>query len=445
LSVRVAWLCLLAGCLPELDNAVVVRGRHVNVYADPAIPVCKRAIAIADRYVEDTAALLAIPPPSVDYFLFDGPTNCASGDYTNVSCVIGGDVFANAWVHFHELAHAVDDSFPPALFAEGFAEALSIPSNAARSIGVTRATARLELESTAFRAGDPLTNYRVAGDFVRYLLERFGVIRYRAFARSLLSLSDEITIRRAFERAYRVSLEQVIADWRATDPASSTLVIPADVVECHDPVPPVGFETWGDDDVEPDECTSGVSEHGTVYAQQSRRYGFEVNAPGLFQIQVEGAGAGRGEVRSCVDGAIHGYDMATSATRFTTLPLRAGRHAIQLVEGARSWRIGRLGGMGETCEDAPTFTAPARDTWQLEFRGHSETWLRIAQPGARELVVAATAPVDVCVGACGDLQCQRITSPSPVSPEAGPLYIRIVAAAPDLKSVFVTSVDDSSR
>jgi hypothetical protein len=92
---------------------------------------------------------------------------------------------------------------------------------------------------------------------VRYLLERFGAVRYREFASSLLSLSDQITIRRVFHHVYGVSLDDVIEHWRITDPASSTLIVPVDVAECHDPISPVGLETWGMDDIVPDGCASG--------------------------------------------------------------------------------------------------------------------------------------------------------------------------------------------
>jgi hypothetical protein len=442
LVVRLA-LCLLAGCLPELDDAVVVRGRHVTVYADPAIPVCERAVADADRFIEDSSAMLGIPPRPIDYYLFDGPTHCGLGRTTNVSCVINGTVYANVWIHFHELVHAVDDTYPPALFVEGFAEALSIPSEAARRDAAPRANARLDLETTAFRAGPPAENYRVAGDFVRYLLEQFGAVRYRAFASSLLSLSDLITIRRVFEQVYGVSLADVIARWRVTDPGSSTLIVPVDVTECHDPISPVGPETWAIEDIVPDACTSGRTANGTPYVQPHRRYGFEVTEPGLFAIHVAG-GEGGSAVRSCVDHTVHEHASSADSMRFLTLPLHAGRHAIELGEEVQAWRVARLGEVGETCETAPTFTAPASDVWQLEFRGRPTTWIRIAYDGARAFSVSATvhSPVFVCTGECDDQRCRPLQSRAALEPRPGPLYIKLAGHA-DWQSVTIATSDGS--
>jgi hypothetical protein len=413
------------------------------VHADPAIPVCERAVADADRFVEDAAAMLGNSPRPIDYYLFDGPTQCGIGRATNVSCVINGTVYANVWIHFHELVHAVDDTYPPALFVEGLAEALSIPSDIARRDVTPRASARVNLEATAFRAGSPQENYRVAGDFVRYLLEQFGAVRYRSFASSLLSLSDQITIRRVFEQVYGVSLDDVIERWRITDPASSTLIVPVDFVECHDPIRPVGPETWGIDEMVPDGCVSGSTANGTPYTQPYRRYGFEVTEPGLFEIHVAGGETGSA-VRSCVDHAVHDHVTSADSMQFLTVPLHAGRHAIELGEGAKAWRVGRLGKVGETCETAPTFTAPASDVWQLEFRGRPTSWIRIAYDGARAFSISATerSPVFVCTGECDDQRCRPLQSRSALEPRPGPLYIKLAGPA-DWQAVTIATSDDS--
>lgn len=448
-------LLLLAGCLPELagclpdgvDDAVVMRGRHVTVYADPAIPVCEDALAAADRFVEDTATVLGVSPPAIDYYLFDGPTNCGTGQYATASCEIAGNVYANAWIHFHELAHAVDRSHPPALFVEGLAEALSIPSDAARrNLDLAhRATAQLPLESTEFRAGPPDQNYRVAGDFVRYLLERYGGPRYRAFARAVLSLADQITIRSAFERAYERPLDEVIAEWRLADPGGSALVVPVDLVECHDPIPPIGVETWAVDEVVPNACASGVTRHGTSYVQHTRRYGFEVTEPGLFMIHVAGTTEHRGIVRSCTDGELHEYATSVAASRassrFLTVPLRRGRHAIEMVEGVTAWRVERLGDVGKTCETAPTFTAPTSAPWRLEFQGRSGAWIRIAHDDARTLSVSTTSPAYVCTGECADQRCRPLTGRRPVESNVGPIYVRLPESEADAQSVTVEVTD----
>src|SRR5690606_1552715 len=101
-------------------------------------------------------------------------TGCGYGQYTGASCTMGSTVYSNAWIHYHELVHAVDNSHPPAVFAEGVAEALTTPLSAARNSTLARATAEIDFDSPAFRAGIPSDEYAIAGDFVRFVLEKFG-------------------------------------------------------------------------------------------------------------------------------------------------------------------------------------------------------------------------------------------------------------------------------
>ena len=83
---------LPAGCLPELNEAaVVVKGRHVTVHATPTVPVCEDAVAVADRFVEDASAMLGVPPPPIDYYIFDGATGCGYGKYAMASCATYGN------------------------------------------------------------------------------------------------------------------------------------------------------------------------------------------------------------------------------------------------------------------------------------------------------------------------------------------------------------------
>lgn len=440
---RWAWLWLLAGCLPELDGGVVIEGRHVTVHADPAIPVCEDAVANADRFVEDTSAMLGVEPPHIDYYLFDGPTGCGYGQYATASCAINGAVFANVWIHYHELVHAVDDSHPPALFVEGLAEALSIPSSVARNTSLSRKDAEVPFESTRFRAGEPATNYQVAGDFVRYLLDRFGMVRYRRFAHSLVSLADQITIRRAFREAFDATLDDVIADWRRTDPRDSALSVPVDLAECHDVITPISDETWGADHVEPSSCATGTTSRGSYYAQPQHRYGFEVSEPGLFLVHAGGGEGARCALRSCVAGRRDEYSMSGDVQGFVATPLVAGRHAIELLDGVERWRVSRLGDVGSSCETAPSFTAPAGEAWRLELRGEPATWLRVDYEGDRPVYAYTrlTSPTRMCVGGCAPSQCKPLAHQIVVERLAGqPLYIEL-GPRTDAAPLVIVGVD----
>ncbi len=406
---RWALSLLVAGCVPELGDAVVVQGRHVTVHADPAIPICNEAVAVADRFVEDVAALIGVQPPAIDYYLFDGETGCGTNQYAMASCEINGDVYANAWIHFHELAHAVDNTHPPALFVEGFAEAMSWSAKTARAQLPPPADVRLPLESTEFRAGDLHLHYRLGGSFVRYLLERFGMARYHTFARGLVSLSDRITIARAFEQVYEMPLDDVIASWRETDPSTSQMTLPIDLVECGDPLPPDSPDTWLRDKLPPSGCVSGQTKNGTVYTQHARRYGFEVSEPGLFAIQLATAGTSGAALWSCVDGTRYAYTTVANMTPFEIRPLAAGRYALEVFDGVQGWRISRLGERARSCDAAPAFHAPNGD-WRIDLHGQRGTWVRIDQDEARQLFVSPKKPVRICTGDCSSQHCRELTT-----------------------------------
>jgi hypothetical protein len=442
----VRWsLCFLAGCLVEPDYTIETRGRHVTVHADPAIPVCPQAVAAADRFVEDTAAMLGVSPPSIDYFVFDGPTGCDFGEYTNTSCTVGTTVYANAWIHYHELVHAVDDSLPPALFVEGFAVALSRKSEDARGDSIARADAALDFGSSLFRAGSPAEEYHVAGDFVRYLVERFGAERYRSFARSLSYLADPITIHRSFAHAFGTSLDDTIASWRATSSAASTLRVPIDDADCQDPVPPLAPGLWEVQDTHANTCLSGTTAAGSVFVQPAGRHGFEVTEPGLHLIEASCDGAAKGKLRSCAAGTE--YDLATSAAsrRFTIANLSAGRHAIDLDGATQAWRVERVGDPATTCEAAAAFTAPEHARWQLDVHGVPGMWIRIAHDG---FPLYASSNEDsaarACWGSCSELRCVPIAYGAVLGDVHGePVYIvfGLTAAATEVVTVKTVGED----
>jgi hypothetical protein len=440
----VRWsLLLAAGCIAEPSPGVELKGRHVTVHADPAIPICAPAVALADRYVEDIATALGIAPHPIDYYLIDGDTGCGFGQYVGASCTRGRTVYANAWIHYHELVHAVDDTYPPALFVEGLAEALSIPSQDARKVELDRAHAQLDFDSPTFRARIPWQEYKVAGDFMRFLVERYGGARYHVFARSVLGLSDPISTRRAFVAAFDAQLDDEVAAWRAYSPASSPLHVPVDDVGCLSPIAPVAADTWRDDAVAADGCESGKTEHGTVYTQPSARAGFEVTTPGVYLVEATtDRGDQRGKLRSCAADVDYEYRASGSSRRFMAVPLVAGRHAIDLVEGTRAWSVARLGAIGETCDTAAIFAPPAGERWYLDLRGAPATWLRVADTRRLYGFSDAASDARMCWGPCDELHCESIVGGATVDPRGEPLHVVLgTGVTPTTANVIVRTTD----
>jgi hypothetical protein len=443
----VRWLSLLlfAGCLPELeDEAVVTKGKYVTVHATETVPVCEDAITVADRFVEDASAMLGVSPPQIDYYIFDGPTGCGYGQLAMASCATYGTVYANHWIHFHELVHAVDESHPPALFAEGLAEALSIPSPTARN-QPDRADAYVAIESFDFRTGNVAEHYRVAGDFVRYIVERFGPAKYRELSLSMMSLADALTIHSTFKAIMGVTLEETIADFRRTAPAASRLAVPVDLADCHDPIPPTDRDTWEFRDITENGCTSGMTENGTTYWQHMRRFGFEITNAGMYQIEVSASGdPKRGRMWSCAAGEVYEYASSRQARNLAVMPLIKGRHAIEALEDTTGFRITRLGHIGDKCERATHVNVPSGERWQLEVSGAPQTWVQIDNPGPSPLLgtVRTEAPAVACTGPCNALRCQQLGTTVPLAYGSNePLLIRFGGTGQTLQRVVVETGD----
>src|SRR5690606_20432095 len=159
-------------------------------------------------------------------------------------------------------------------------------------------------------------------------------------ARSVVSLSDPVSLRRQFHHVFGVTLDEVVAKWRVSNPADAVLTVPADWIDCQDPIAPVAPDTWRVDDVEPDGCMTGTTERGAIYSQPSGRYGFEVTTPGMFAVEASGSRDNQhGLVRSCVEDARLEYRSSGTTRRFTAVALRAGRHAIEMADGTRTWSV----------------------------------------------------------------------------------------------------------
>ena len=61
----------LAGCgFPSIDGEVVYQGKHIELHADPSLPVCTESIKNADALLEATAQLLGAPVPDVEFTLY---------------------------------------------------------------------------------------------------------------------------------------------------------------------------------------------------------------------------------------------------------------------------------------------------------------------------------------------------------------------------------------
>ena len=87
-----------------------------------------------------------------------------------------------------------------------------------RALGLLRPLDQI-IETAGFRAvSDSVLSYREAGSFVRYLIDRDGMDRVKAFFRASSMNDSRAVIRDRFQTAFERSLEETERDWLASLP-----------------------------------------------------------------------------------------------------------------------------------------------------------------------------------------------------------------------------------
>ncbi len=418
-------LVALVACNPQgIPGEVVTRGRHLELHADPRIPVCAESIAHVDDYLEATAALLGVDVPDVTYYLYDGDVEgcrilAASGEVFD--CAAGTTVYASVWPHYHELVHAVARPWgrPPAFLVEGLAEGLG--GDYPRLMASERATAELATDSVDFYATNVAEHYQAAADFAIYLLRRFGVAKYRELSTSLLYLVDPATLERRFSEITGNRLDTTIAAWRTGDPLDGPLQ-PLDAARCNAPAAdPDGADAWQGHPA--DDCAESSVGPGRQISSAMYR-SFDVAMPGLYQLGAAiGASVGRSFVISgCGTADVTPFIDDPGAGNYDLFPLAAGPHSIEVGVYREltadpiqvDWSLSRVGDLGATCETAAVWHAPAPDftlsldstpavSWPGGTATTLTTWLRV--DGAEQITEISPIGVQarVCQGTCDAL------------------------------------------
>jgi hypothetical protein len=213
LSLAVSVLPL--GCKPELPS-LDYHGERVKVGSDRVDQVCEGTLSRLDREVEQIEARLDLPIQNsrLDVYVVDSATAEAHCGYAG-SCAIlqrrGAPFLVMDERNFersiaHELVHArLAAITSAALFDEGIAEAVSVPS-------CPRSAPTVELsEILAAKEGVDLFavmgSYYVAEELVAWLLEEFGPDEVLNLMRSVNESSSPSTIRAKYLEHFDRELE----------------------------------------------------------------------------------------------------------------------------------------------------------------------------------------------------------------------------------------------
>lgn len=200
---------LLVACQPDLPE-VTWTGKIIRFGATHPEDVCGDSLEWMDARAGHLAEALGPGTRStIDFFwLSDVSPWCGHG---SAGCGDGGQVKSTYVPHEHEIVHALRKDFLPAVFEEGLATMYGDIGWADAQGNIESRERLLEILETS----DPVTNedYARAGHFVSFLIERDGLEPLRELA-ELADYHDDIAeVRKAFEQAYGITLDQALEEY----------------------------------------------------------------------------------------------------------------------------------------------------------------------------------------------------------------------------------------
>ena len=321
-------LLALAGCeasvLDERDpNALPLYGDNVTLYYDPGMMPCAGTLSYLDASVTAIASYLGVPRGDpIPYYYTQDLLPCSAGAG---GCTIGPpEAVLSCWGKqpnlVHELVHAVKWR-AMGLTNSFLDEGLAVSLGQYDSAGIARSSA----SDQDLLAAEPLpaADYDLAGDFVSYLLTRFGPNPFVSLVKSVHRGDPVTSIEGAFESIYGETMTALRAD-RSQSPLTfySNRI---DLPECQAllPDPSLG---QGATVVESVDCATnavGVAGAGATYVP------FDVAADGLYALRVELDTASGFGLFACKGGTgVRDWDLGANPLVVGYLP--AGRYFFEL-------------------------------------------------------------------------------------------------------------------
>lgn len=317
-----------AGCgLPDVTDP----GVHVEVAADPGLRLCGGTVAHMDAFMAAVAGEFGFAAPTGDdrvtYYWLDTEDYYARSDcpVPSQGCARGTTAYSYVAPLNHELVHTLADRYgrAPPFFGEGLATAYQGLGLADAWDAGPGAVGRT-LEARASSEVD----YRVAGAFVRHLVERHGVRDVLRVIDDLPRRVDAARVDRSFREILGASLADSVAGFEAARAACPDRSWTALLLECA--APEVAWDgVW-------------LAEHRTLACDQEDVVGpyfgdmaivfetVEVDEGGWFDVAaIAEGGAARVLLTpcgGCARGTATVADGAPSRVR-----LERGRYSVRLV------------------------------------------------------------------------------------------------------------------
>jgi hypothetical protein len=202
---------------------LVARTSHVDYFTVKGRKVDVRR---TEAFLEQLQLLFGPPPDGwrIRYYRYASARDLSSHvgfAALGVADLSTGRIDSSRDFHPHELVHAVTgrEGHPPVFFAEGLAVALTSRGvwngRDIDAVAASEMAKRKTLEPflTTFMDQDPAIAYAVAGSFIAYLLDRYGIAPMLAFVRGCGRYPE--AYESAFRRAYGGSVARLSIEWGA--------------------------------------------------------------------------------------------------------------------------------------------------------------------------------------------------------------------------------------
>lgn len=339
---------LAGGCVaaPEETGEAprAIAGEHVTLYVTPGREACGDLVAHMDAFTEAVAAALAVDLEGLQFaFYWDTEESYADGPCPSsaLGCATEDGVHSRAAPHDHELVHSVsfEIGYPTSFFVEGLAVAFETPSVLEFAV--------LELPGDGAVADTMLApklgyeDYRLAGAFTRFVIDRHGLAAYREFYAGLYRDPGLAPVEASFEATFGEPLADAIAAFDAGRRTCPAGVSAFQLLECG--APPIA---WDGERLEVrrslrcgDEGVIGPYNDGTARSIAA----FEVAEAGgyviTFAAEWSGAMVALTSCGGCDGEWVAEVLIAEDGPRELLLP--AGRYALQF-----AGRAGERTGMG---------------------------------------------------------------------------------------------------
>jgi hypothetical protein len=386
-------------------NALPLHGQNVTLYYDPGMMPCAGTLPYLDASAAAIASYLDVPPGDpIPYYYTQDLLPCPPDSR---GCTVGPPAASiSCWGKdpnlVHELVHALRWR-KAGMSASFLEEGLAVALGQLDSVGIANSSASDQDLLTPAQL--PTEDFGLAGDFVSYLLTRFGPAPFVTLLESVGPADPVSRIESAFAGVYGESMTALRADRAAS--AQTFYANRIDLPECQATDPDPGLGTGATVTETVDCAANAVGTVGATYVS------FDIAGDGVYALTVQRDAASGFGLFACGGGAgLWSSDLVAGALAIGYL--HAGRYFFELDAGTTSPRTFALSvaplalGTWPSCASIAPITVPSGtpSVYLFSMDDGSLEVPFVLQDAATLVGIHAVAnqtenQAQICTGGCG--------------------------------------------